>query len=341
MRDLKKPGEAYVAFSRAVDIENVFILPKGIVLTPDMFTPHIPNDFFEDVDPRMTRKQARAWKESGLDMESYIALFVNGVKHIEEKASGSRCTSNGKATHKQLQWLNQLGVRREERDAMTYQEASDYITAEKANQTQFKLAHNNMNAVSGNQKDLAEKHQLDISACVTFNDIKLALEEADLTQAEESKPATPGQLRYLETLKYEGSPVLTMAEAATTIDALKAAKNNITELQVQLIMKKNTDLGEAVVRRMTKAVAITLIRTYLNAEAKMKLKKFYRAKSYEIMSEQEDAKPNRIYNLNASDFVLLVLVAIVLLYILPKKLVKAVRALVATAPSPQNSNKGL
>eukprot|EP00798_Chlamydomonas_sp_ICE-L_P029615 gene29615-17897_t len=134
---------------------------------------------------------------------------------------------------------------------MTYQEASDYITAEKANETQFKLAHNNMNAVSGNQKDLAEKHQLDISACVTFNDTKLAVEEADLTQAEESKPATPGQLCYLETLKYEGSPVLTMAEAATTIDALKAAKNNITELEVQLIMKKNPDLGEAVGRRMT------------------------------------------------------------------------------------------
>eukprot|EP00798_Chlamydomonas_sp_ICE-L_P029614 gene29614-17896_t len=60
------------------------------------------------VDPRMTRKQARAWKESDLDMESYIALFVNGVKHIEEKASGSQCTSNGKATNNQQQWLNQL-----------------------------------------------------------------------------------------------------------------------------------------------------------------------------------------------------------------------------------------
>eukprot|EP00798_Chlamydomonas_sp_ICE-L_P031573 gene31573-6765_t len=94
----------------------------------------------------------------------------------------------------------QLGVRRAERDAMTYKEASDYITAEKANQTQFKLAHNNMNAISGNQKDLSEKHQLDISACVTFNDAKLALEEADLTQTEETKPATPNKLRYLETL---------------------------------------------------------------------------------------------------------------------------------------------
>eukprot|EP00798_Chlamydomonas_sp_ICE-L_P030825 gene30825-35861_t len=111
--------------------------------------------------------------------------------------------------------------------------------------------------------------------CVTFNDTKLVLEEADLAQVEETQPATPGQMRYLQQLKYKGSliTILTMAEAASTIDSLKAAQNNITEAQVASIMKKNTDLDEAVVRRMTKAAACTLIKTYLNTESRMKCKK--------------------------------------------------------------------
>jgi ATP-dependent exoDNAse (exonuclease V) alpha subunit len=51
--NMARPGQAYVALSRVVSIDQLHILPRGIQLTADMFTAHVPNDTAIQLDPEL------------------------------------------------------------------------------------------------------------------------------------------------------------------------------------------------------------------------------------------------------------------------------------------------
>ncbi|GIL50920.1 hypothetical protein Vafri_7004 [Volvox africanus] len=62
--NMSRLGQAYVALSRVVNINQLHILPSGITLTADMFQPHVPDDG-ENIDEGLLADLLQDFEDMG------------------------------------------------------------------------------------------------------------------------------------------------------------------------------------------------------------------------------------------------------------------------------------
>ncbi|KAG2487235.1 hypothetical protein HYH03_014078 [Edaphochlamys debaryana] len=275
---MSRLGQAYVALSRVVSIDQLRILPRNVQLTADMFNPHVPP---ERAGPGLlVEPEADAWEWEGLQL-TIVALefgmtfqqFVDAGMAPPPAAAAGPSTGRGfgggggsnsgggtgPRSSSQDAYLNDMGVMPKDWPD-SYADCSRLIDEKKRAHADFKSSRNAKPA-TGRQREAMAKAGLPHVDGMTKDQASTSLK----SHAESSdEPLTENQREWLQKRN------VPLAEWPTTKqEGIEYIRNSINTLRRATDGQCRAVQGsEESLRTMSRQGASTLIDSYLDAKRK-------------------------------------------------------------------------